>query len=76
MKNISRHVGKLEIVKRMPSSKVGNPRYMLRVDGWTCVTAPDSMIAYGITNYDGKTVTATIGTHYGVDTLYTVEKVS
>jgi hypothetical protein len=34
------------------------------------------MIAYGITNYDGKTVTATIGTHYGVATLHYIEKVS
>ena len=69
MKNITRHTGKLEIIKRLASSLNGNPRYLVRVDGWTARTSVDSMIAYGITNFDGKQVKATIGTHYGLATI-------
>jgi len=72
MKNISRHNGKLEIIKRLPSSRNGNPRYLLRVNGVTCRTAVDSSLAYSVTNYDGQHVEATIGTHYGVATLDSV----
>ena len=73
MNNISRHVGKLEVVKRLPSSINGNPRYLLRVAGFTCKTAVDSSLGYCVTNYDGKLVTATIGTHYGSATLDSVQ---
>jgi hypothetical protein len=73
MKNITRHQGKLEIVERLPSSINGNPRYLLRVDGWTCRTPVDSGLGYCITNYNGKDVEATIGSHYGVATLATVK---
>lgn len=69
MKNITRHTGKLEILSRLPSSINGNPRYLLRVDGFTCKTPADSMYGYSVTNFDGKQVTATIGTHYGSATL-------
>jgi hypothetical protein len=72
MKNVSSHVGKLEIVQRLPSSRNGNPRYLLRVDGWTCRTAPDSSLGYSVTNYDGKRVKATIGTLRGLATLDSV----
>lgn len=69
MKNVTRHHGKLEIIQRLPRSLNGNPRYLLRVDGWTCRTAPDSGLAYAITNFDGKIVTATIGTYRGNATI-------
>ncbi|MDX0230293.1 hypothetical protein GOC14_06995 [Sinorhizobium meliloti] len=72
MKNITSHIGKLEIVRRLPSSANGNPRYLLKVDGWTCRTAVDSSLGYSVTNFDGKTVQATIGTHYGNATLDSV----
>lgn len=74
MKNITRHKGKLEIIKRLPSSINGNPRYLLRVDGFTCKTAPDAGIAYAITNYRDKDVIATIGTHYNTATLDTIKE--
>jgi len=48
---------------------VVNPRYLLRVDGWTCKTSVDSSYGYSVTNFDGKQVQATIGTHYGTATL-------
>lgn len=73
MKNITRHTGILNIIRREPSSRNGNPRYLLQVDGITCYTAPDTMIAYGITNHDGKQVEATIGTYYGKPTIHTVK---
>jgi hypothetical protein len=69
MRNVTRHTGKLEIIKRLPSSFNGNPRYLLRIDGFTCKTSVDSMQAYCVTNYDNKQVIATIGTHYGTATL-------
>ena len=72
MKNIKLHTGKLEIVKRLPSSINGNPRYLISVDGFYCKTPVDSTHGYGITNYAGKQVNATIGTHYGVLTLDTI----
>ena len=72
MKNVTRHTGKFEIVERMPQSKAGNPRYRVIVDGYTCCTAVDSSIAYAIDRYNGKTVEATIGMHYGTVTLNSV----
>lgn len=69
MKNVSRHQGKLEVLKRLPSSLNGNPRYLIRVDGFTCKTAVDSGYGYSVTNFDGKEVIAYIGTHYGIATL-------
>lgn len=65
MKNVTSHTGILEIVKRMDNSVNGNPRFMLRCDGWTFCTQPDSGIAYEIENYVGRVVTVLIGTHYG-----------
>jgi len=72
MKNITQHIGKLEIIKRLPQSANGNPRYLLRVDGFTCCTAVDSHHAYEVPNMDGQNVIATIGTHYGKPTLNTI----
>lgn len=75
MKNISRHTGILEIVERLNSSKNGNPRYLCRVDGYTFRTAVDSSHGYSITNYEGKQAEVTIGSHYGVVTLNSINKV-
>jgi len=75
MKNITQHTGKLEILSRLPSSINGNPRYLLRVDGWTCKTPVDSTYGYSVTNFDGKQVYATIGTHYGTATLNSLKGV-
>lgn len=69
MKNITTHTGKLEVIERLNNSVNGNPRYLLRIDGFTCRTAPDSDYGYGVTNFDGQQVVATIGTYYGTATL-------
>jgi len=42
--------------------------------GWTFRTPANSMIAYNIESYLGKTVTVTIGTHYGCATLNGISK--
>ena len=75
MKNLTRHVGKLEVLERLASSYHGNPRFLVRVAGFTCKTAPDAMLGYGVQNYDGREVVALIGTHYGQLTLSQVEQV-
>jgi hypothetical protein len=69
MKNITKHEGKLEILKKMNNSYNGNPRFLISIGGFTCKTAVDSMIAYSITNYENREVIAAIGTHYGTATL-------
>ena len=73
MKNVTSHTGKLELIERMPNSYFGNPRYKVRVDGWTCVTQVDSGLAYEIDNWFGKIVDARLGTHYGVCTIDTMK---
>ena len=65
MKNNTRHTGKLEKVERLKSSANGNPRFLVRVDGWTCSTQPDTQLGYQIQNWWGREVVAEIGTHYG-----------
>jgi len=74
MKNISHHVGTLEIIQRMPLSVNGNPRYMARIDGITCYTAPDSSDGYRLPNFDGLRVEAYIGTYYGRPTIHSIRK--
>jgi hypothetical protein len=69
MRDIRERTGTLEIIKRLKSSTNGNPRYLLKIDGLHCSTAVDSSYGYCVTNYDGKPIKATIGTHYGTVTL-------
>ena len=69
MKNMSHHVGTLEVIKRLPSSINGNPRYLIRVGGVECRTSVDSSHGYGITNHEGQVIKAIIGAHYGKATL-------
>ena len=69
MKNLTNHTGILRIIQRLPSSYYGNPRYMLSVDNIRFITSPDSMQAYGITNFSDKLVNVSLGLHYGKTTL-------
>ena len=72
MKNVKRHLGTLEILRRLPSSTNGNPRYELQINGCVCRTSVVSGLAYRITNFDGKRVEAMIGLHRGAMTIDTV----
>ena len=73
MNNITSHTGTLLIVRRLTSSINGNPRYQITIGGEACATGVDSSHGYSVTNYDGKPVRATIGTHYGVRILESIE---
>jgi len=73
MKNITRHTGILTVVERLASSYHGNPRYLVNVDGYTARTMVDASLGYGITNFDGKKVSATLGTHYGILSIESVK---
>lgn len=75
MKNITRHTGTLKIVRRMRSSRSGNPQYMLALDGYTFRTPANSMLGFTVVDMDGARVTATIGTHRGCLTLNQIEEV-
>ena len=72
MKNVTRHTGTLRVIERLPNSVNGNPRYIVRIDGWTCRTTPDSSHGYRVTNYEGRRVVATIGTYYGRSALNSI----
>jgi len=91
MKNITRHTGKIRFIKRLKNSKDGNPQFVLSVMddvnyrlnypekglGWTFRTPKDSMLGYSIQNYIDRDidVTVTLGTHYGLCTLNSIESV-
>ena len=73
MKNISRHVGKLEILERLKNSTNGNPRYRCYVAGVHFVTKADCSYSYSLPNYQDKEAVVTVGIHYGKATLDTIE---
>jgi len=73
MKNIQTISGTLTVLQRLPSSYFGNPRYLIAVNSVCCKTAVDSSYGYSVTNFDGKQVEASIGTHYGSLTLNTLK---
>jgi hypothetical protein len=75
MKNITVHTGILEVIQREISSRMGNPRYLVMLDGYTAKTLVDSPLGYSITNYDGKRVKAEIGLHYGTRTIQNVKAI-
>ena len=80
MKNITKQVGSLKLVRRLKNSHVGNPQFELAIIehekqnlGWTFRTPKNSMLGYSIQNYLDKIVIVSIGTHYGCATLNSVE---
>lgn len=79
MKNITRHTGKLVILKRLKSSTMGNPKFLCAVldkerNGFTFETATNSGHAYAIENYSNKDVTVEIGTFRNKATLHTIKE--
>lgn len=73
-KETKEHTGALRVLSRLPSSRNGNPRYLLDIGGTVCRTAPNSGLAYAITNYEGDTVRASIGIYRGHLTVHNVER--
>jgi len=74
MKNITQHTGIVTDIKRLESSKNGNPRFEFIIDGYRARTKPDSSYGYSIQNYEGKEITVTLGSHYGFLSLNSIEK--
>ena len=80
MKNISRHYGKLKILKRLPNSRLGNPKFICGIvdkneNGFSFVTPTNSMFGYSIQNYENKRVIAEIGTFRNIPTLNSIKEV-
>jgi hypothetical protein len=69
------YTGKLESLKRLPTSRNGNPRYMVCIDGVFARTSPDSSLAYKLPNYVGKTVQIDVDLYYGKPTLLNIREV-
>lgn len=61
--------GVLQMVDRLPSSRNGNPRYLLMIGDRVFRTGVDSGFAYVVPNYVGKWVKVTVGLHYNATTL-------
>ena len=84
MRDIKKYTGRLEIIRSLPLSRNGNPRYDFVITEQRypegvfrfirAFTGRDHAVAYDLPNHDGKIVTVTIGTHYGKPTLNTIEK--
>ena len=76
MKNITRHTGTVERLKRMDSSANGNPRFSFTIDGYDVATGVDAMQGYEIQNLEGKDCVAYLGTHYGRTTLNSIKEIT
>ena len=79
MRNITRHTGRLVILKRLKNSALGNPKFLAAVldvnkNGVSFETATNSMDGYSISNYDNKNVIVEIGTYYNKATLHTIKE--
>ena len=74
MRNITRHYGTVERLKRLESSVNGNPRFSFTIDGYDAATGIDSMHGYAIQNFEGKNCVAELGTHYGRLTLNSIKE--
>ena len=75
MKNEKTIKGKLTIINRLNSSLSGNPRFLVEINNQYFKTTPDAMLAYGIQNFDGKTVNAVVGKHYNQDSIFNAKAV-
>lgn len=84
MRDIKKYTGELEIIRSLPTSSLGNPRYEFVITEQRypegvfglirAVTGVDHALGWELPNHNGKIVTATIGSHYGKPTLNTIEK--
>ena len=52
--------GILNVIKKMPLSKMGNPKYKVEINGDIFETVNNAMLGYAITNYDNKNVVAQV----------------
>ena len=52
--------GILNVIKKMPLSKMGNPKYRVEINNEIFETVNNAMLGYAITNYDNKNVVAQV----------------
>ena len=52
--------GTLNVIKKLPLSKMGNPKYRVEINGIQFETITNASIGYSITNFDNKKVIATV----------------
>ncbi|MBP47658.1 MAG: hypothetical protein CMH53_06950, partial [Myxococcales bacterium] len=62
---LTHHAGILKIIKRLPNTTSGNPRYEVELDGYRMVTKPDVSDAYLVSDLGGCPVGVLAGYHYG-----------
>lgn len=74
MHNVKEYRGTLEILKRLPQSENGNPRWLCNIGGMVCRTSVDSSLGYKVPNLDGKEVRARVGVHYRTATIADIER--
>ena len=59
--------------ERFDTSRSGNPRYLCHINDTFFYTGVDSMHGYGITNYQGKTITVDLDYKRGKLTLQSIK---
>lgn len=68
MKDTFKVTGKICIIKRLASSEVGNPRYLVSIGlenyRYEAKTMVDSSIGYLVKNFEGKLAHVKLGYHY------------
>jgi hypothetical protein len=80
MKTLNTYTGTLHITGRENNSVMGNPRYKAFIeltdegDGFEVLTKPNSMIAYELSNYDGKRVTVQLGDYHKRLNIYSIKE--
>ena len=52
--------GILNVIKKMPLSKMGNPKYRVEINNEIFETRTNASIGYSVTNFDNKKVIATV----------------
>tara|TARA_R110002012_G_scaffold264340_2_gene447684 strand:- start:65 stop:289 length:225 start_codon:yes stop_codon:yes gene_type:complete len=63
-------IGVLNVVRRLPLSRMGNPKYMVAINNEIFETKTNASLGYSITNYDNKKV---IATYQEKDKLYLLD---
>lgn len=80
MKHLITYKGTLFITGRENNSVAGNPRYRAFLqltdegDGFEVLTRPNDMIAYALSNFDGKRVTVKLGDYRKRTCIYSIEE--
>ena len=58
MRNIKTITGVLNIIEKLPLSRMGNPKYRIEINNEIFETKTNASLGYSITNFDNKKVIA------------------